>query len=144
MPWGEILDVDTRVREVTGSLLSEHCNSAGRPMGSEESFHPTLLVTTTEIQLCLHQFSQLYGSSPSPAVPLKQRHSSPGSLSRYKARGCMFPKHRDRAWAMGSSSSSRELLSSHTLPSETKKCLKQTCPVLKCSSLFQLSTALEI
>lgn len=71
MAWGEILDTDSRAREVTGSLLPEHCSSAGRTMGSEEPVHPTLLVTTTEIQLSLHQLSQLPGSRGT----LAQAHS---------------------------------------------------------------------
>lgn len=141
--WREILDTDTRVREVTGSLLSEHCSSAGQLMRSEELVHPALLVPSTEGQLCLQQRPRLR-EQPQALQCLSRAALEPRLVLSIQSEGCTFPKRRDCAWAAGSSSSSGELLCLHTSPSETKRCLKQTCPALKCSSLFQLSTALEI
>lgn len=51
----EILDMDTRVREVAGSLLLI-CSAAAWLSRSGETVHLVQLVVTTENQFCLHWF----------------------------------------------------------------------------------------
>lgn len=116
--WGEILDTDTRVREVAGSLLSELCSSAGQPTWGQRSpsIPPRWWLPLKSSSACTSCHSST-GAAPGPAGPLSSRDIfSPGSFSAHKARGCMFPKHRDLPWAAGSGSSSR--VSPITLPSK--------------------------
>lgn len=141
--WGEILDTDTRVREVTGSLLSEHCSSAGQPTWGQmsPSIPPRWRLPLKSSSACTSCHSSM-GAAPGPAGPLSSRGTSAQAHSLHTKQGGACSQN------TGTSLGLQGAAPPHGFPPspcpQKQGCLKQTCPVLKYSSLFQLSTAFEV
>lgn len=132
-PGEEILDTDTRVREVTGSSLLL-CSSAERLTQGQRK--PSLQsgwslpLRTSSACTGSPQLHRSITGSCSVRASLERRHFSPSSFSAHNpVRGCMLSKYGHHAWAMGSSSSPRELPLPHHPVLKNKEVLEAD-PVL--------------